>query len=244
MKVLTCQSTTALTIFAGALMPAGAFAQSVPRPDNLFTCAAGNSGQTITLPGGAQIGINVPDTLNCGGGSLAGAPGDTAIGDDARATGTNSTALGSRATASFANSTAVGSGAITTAPNQVSLGGPGTSVRIGDIAASTAAQSGPVGLATIDGSGTLGVDLTTLPALRREARQGVAAAVAIGNAPMPSAPGRTSYVFNLATFRGEQAVGGSIMHRLPTSTPFAITAGFSYARNRNNAARVGVAGEF
>jgi len=79
---------------------------------------------------------------------------------------------------------------------------------------------------------------------RRDARKGIAAAVAIGTAPMPSAPGRTSYVFNVATFRGEQALGGSLMHRIGGENAFAVSAGFSLAGKRNNAARVGVAGEF
>jgi hypothetical protein len=79
---------------------------------------------------------------------------------------------------------------------------------------------------------------------RRDTRQGIAAAVAIGNAAMPSGPGRTSYVFNGATFRGEYAVGGAISHRLNTVEPFAVTAGFSIAGNKNNAVKVGVAGEF
>jgi autotransporter adhesin len=79
---------------------------------------------------------------------------------------------------------------------------------------------------------------------RRDTRQGIAAAVAMGHAPMPSEPGRTSYVLNGSTFRGEYAIGGSIMHRLSGDTPFAIGAGFSFAGNKNNAVRVGVAGEF
>jgi hypothetical protein len=59
-----------------------------------------------------------------------------------------------------------------------------------------------------------------------------------------SAPGRTSFVINGAAFRGEQAIGGSILHRLGGATPLAIGAGFSFAGNKNNAVRVGVAGEF
>ncbi|MXO86767.1 hypothetical protein GRI38_12100, partial [Altererythrobacter aurantiacus] len=46
--------------------------------------------------------------------------------------------------------------ATATAANQVTLGGTGSSVRIGDIAASTAAQEGPVEAVTVDGNGTLG----------------------------------------------------------------------------------------
>jgi len=41
----------------------------------------------------------------------------------------------------------------------------------------------------------------------------------------------------LEEFYGQQLSWGSC-------APFAVTAGFSYAGNRNNAARVGVAGEF
>ena len=79
---------------------------------------------------------------------------------------------------------------------------------------------------------------------RRESRRGVAAAVAMSDAPVPSEPGKTSYVFNLATFRGQQAIGVSLAHRLNSDTPVAITFGFSQARGRNTAIRVGVAGEF
>lgn len=66
----------------------------------------------------------------------------------------------------------------------------------------------------------------------------------MGHAAMPSAPGRTSFVFNLANFRGEQAAGGSILHRVAGDKPFAIGAGFSFAGNKNNALKLGVAGEF
>jgi hypothetical protein len=183
--------------------------------------------------------------------------------------------VGRLASAGFAGSTAIGAAATTTAANQVALGGSGSSVRVGDIAASTAAQSGVIGVATVDANGTLGRDttlfnnvaalqtastafqsaldamggqVTTLFDLReldrRDFKKGVAAAVAMGSAPFPSAPGRTSYVLNGSVFRGEPAVGGSLMHRLDTDTPFAIGFGFSVSGKKNNAFRAGVAGEF
>lgn len=244
MKTSIGRFVAACIVLAAAAFPSIASAQGVPRPNDLSSCAFGDTGQFITLPNGTRIGITYPESLNCGAGSLAGAPGATAVGVNARATGAGSVAIGRGAVASFDGSVALGDGARATAPNQVAIGGPGTSVRIGDIAASTAAQSGPVGMATVDGFGTLGVDFAVVPTLRREIWQGVAAAVAIAEAPMPSAPGRTSYAFNVSTFRGEEAMGGSIMHRLSTSNPFAISVGFSYAGNGNNAARVGIAGEF
>lgn len=79
---------------------------------------------------------------------------------------------------------------------------------------------------------------------RRDMEKGVAAAIAISNAPMPSAPGRVSYAVNGAMFRGEYAVGGSMMYRLPTANPMAINVGLSHAGNKNTGVRVGVAGEF
>lgn len=196
--------------------------------------------------------------------------GSTVLGAGSTATADRATAIGSGAHATHSGSTVLGAGATSSANNQVTLGAAGTSVRLGDIAASTAAQSGPLWLVTVDASGTLGrltgvATLQELAALqnqqaalsgrldalagvqeidRRDSRQGIAAAMAIGQAPMPSAPGRTSYVFNLATFRGEQAIGGSVMHRIDTSLPFAVSAGFAYSGNGNNGGRIGVAGEF
>ncbi|MDP9423789.1 MAG: hypothetical protein M3Q19_13330 [Pseudomonadota bacterium] len=79
---------------------------------------------------------------------------------------------------------------------------------------------------------------------RRDMKQGVAAAMSMASAPMPSEPGRVAYAVNGAMFRGEKAVGGSLQYRLNTCAPMAIGVGFSYAGNKNNGVRVGVAGEF
>jgi trimeric autotransporter adhesin len=79
---------------------------------------------------------------------------------------------------------------------------------------------------------------------RRDMKSGVAAAMAMAPAPIPSAPGKVAYSVNGASFRGEQAVAGSVSYRLNTRAPVAIGLGFSYAGNKNNGVRVGVAGEF
>ncbi|WP_170304703.1 hypothetical protein [Croceicoccus estronivorus] len=79
---------------------------------------------------------------------------------------------------------------------------------------------------------------------RRQAQRGTAVAVALTAAPMPSQAGRTSYTFNLATYRGAQAGGLSLAHRLASETPFAITVGASVAGKSDIAGRIGVAGEF
>ena len=72
--------------------------------------------------------------------------------------------MGKNANAAFDRSTALGFGATSDRADQVKLGGTGSSVTVGDIAASTAAQTGTVFFATVDASGTLGqgVDVTTL----------------------------------------------------------------------------------
>jgi len=84
-----------------------------------------------------------------------------AAGHQAIAGGANATALGKNANAAQAGATAVGFGATTTRANQVKLGGTGSSVTIGDLAASTAAQSGSTFFATVDSSGTLGQGVAT-----------------------------------------------------------------------------------
>src|SRR3546814_4013475 len=118
---------------------------------------------------------------------------------------------------------------------------------------SRAAQSGPVSYVTSDAAGNLALadfgpgDIAgirfDLDRVRRDARAGTAAAMAMGYAPMPSVPGRTSYALNGSTFREAQAIGGAISHRLDTDNPFALTAGFAYAGHGNNAVRLGVAGD-
>lgn len=88
----------------------------------------------------------------------------TAIGISSRVAGgaDNGTALGAGAEARFAGSTALGAGTVTDRAQQMKLGGAGTSVTLGDLAASTAAQTGPLSLMTVDASGTVGQDTTIL----------------------------------------------------------------------------------
>ncbi|MBA9061920.1 hypothetical protein [Methylobacterium fujisawaense] len=80
---------------------------------------------------------------------------------------------------------------------------------------------------------------------RKEARQGVAMAIAMATAPMPSAPGKTTWATNGATYRGEWAGGLAVAHRLPTCcVPIAVTAGMAYGGDNAVGVRAGLAGEF
>lgn len=79
---------------------------------------------------------------------------------------------------------------------------------------------------------------------RRDMKQGIAAAVAMADAPMPSRPGGISYQVKTAIFRGEHAFSGALSYRLNTASPMAVSAGVSFAGSKNNAASVAVSGEF
>ena len=73
----------------------------------------------------------------------------------------------------------------------------------------------------------------------------IAAAVALVNAPMPSAAGKTSWAGHVAKFRDQYAMGMSLSHRLNANMPLAMTAGFAYAPGTSDVTgRFGMAGEF
>jgi autotransporter adhesin len=80
--------------------------------------------------------------------------------------------------------------------------------------------------------------------LRSEARRGIAAAVATASAPMPSAPGRTSWQIRGSTFNGEFGVGFGFAHRLNTSIPLSIVGGYGNGGGREHTGYVGFGGEF
>ena len=97
-------------------------------------------------------------------------------------------------------------------------------------------------------SAELGADIATLFDLRssdrRDMKQGIASAMAIAQAPMPSKRGGIGYAVNGATFRGEYAGGVSLTYRLNTEAVVGVSVGASFAGHKNNGARVGVVGEF
>jgi autotransporter adhesin len=179
----------------------------------------------------------------------------TAVGFESFAAGFSSVALGAGASATRSNSVALGSNSVANQANTVSIGTVGGERRIVNLAPGTAPTdavnlSQLTGVATAIGTSIDGLNsqIDTLFDLRsqdrRDMKQGVASAVAITNAPMPSAPGRVTYAINGAAFRGEYAVGGSMMYRLNTESLMAVGLGVSSAGNKNTAVRVGVAGEF
>lgn len=220
-----------------------------------FGTAFGFSARS-TAPASTAIGNNATATAAYATavGYYATATGvhSTAVGEYARATGTDSVAIGYHAnTGTFTNSVALGTNTTATANNQVNVGGR----TIGGVAAGVAATDA-VNVAQLNAAtGALNSSITGLTtdvgtlfdlrnADRRDMRKGIAAAVAMPDAPMPSQPGRVAYSVQGGTFRGQYAAGISLNYRLPTAAPVAINVGASFAGDKNNAAKVGVSGEF
>jgi hypothetical protein len=77
-----------------------------------------------------------------------------------------------------------------------------------------------------------------------QAYRGIAAAVAIGSASMPSVPGRFTWAANAATFQGDLGAGFSLAYRLPVSIPIAVTASYGSGGSYANVGRDGLMGEF
>ncbi len=207
------------------------------------------------------------DAMAAGYGSSAAGARAAAVGTQAQASGDDSVALGAGARATAEGSTAIGAGASATRARQVAIGTAASTYTMPGLAsaASRAAQSGPTQVVTTDAAGNLAAIPVDIAGLgdrisglsdrvnvldayaresRREARQGIAAAMAMTGASMPSAPGRTSWSGNTATFKGEWAAGFAVAHRLNVAMPVAVSAGVSLSGNSFGGARLGVSGEF
>ncbi|MET0588874.1 MAG: hypothetical protein ABWZ75_10170, partial [Novosphingobium sp.] len=221
-----------------------------------------------TGTGAVAIGADNVATGNgavaIGNQSSAVGQGSVALGN-AAAAASNGVAVGNGASnGAFTNSVALGAGSVNTASNQVAVGGRTVSgVSAGALSeTSTDAVNGSqlyvTNQAVAANTSAIASFATNLSGMqnqvstlfdlrnqdRKDMKQGVASAIAMANAPMPSNPGGVGYAFNTAVFRGEAAVGGSINYRLNTENPTALSVGFSYAGNKNNGFRAGIAGEF
>lgn len=172
---------------------------------------------------------------------------------DAVATGADATAVGYGSNAAHANSTAIGGGATTTRAGQVMIGTSSNTYTMPGVtsAASRAAQSGPTQVLTTDAAGniaTANIDLnrvnSDISGLRKESRKGIAAAMAMTPAPKPSAPGKTSWGTNVATYHGEVATSFAVAHMFDTNYPVILDASVGYSPGGDAGVRVGLAGEF
>lgn len=209
-----------------------------------------------------------------GGGSQAAGDASVAIGQGATASSNSVALGQNASNGGFENSVAIGTGTTNTAANEVHVGNRTVAgVAAGAVnATSTEAVNGSqlfaadqiIGQHTTQIS-TLDTRVSALEAMssslgalegsmdilfdlrrsdRRDMKQGVAAAMAMADAPMPSRPGGVSYQVKAGTFRGEHAVSGALTYRLNTGSMMAVSAGVSYAGNKNNGVTVALSGEF
>jgi len=212
-----------------------------------FAAGAGGSGSTAV-----------------GATASAGGDGSVALGSGARADQANAVAIGANVRTTRANQVAIGTAGstytlagIASPASAAAQSGP-TNFVTTDASGNLAASAyGPSSIASMAGRvDAVQSQVNTLEAktdamqryaiqTRKEARQGVAMAIAMATAPMPSAPGETTWARNGATYRGEWAGGVAVAHRLPTCcVPIAVTAGVAYGGNNALGARAGLAGEF
>ena len=223
--------------------------------------AASGAGSTAL---GFVAGATGTGSTAIGAAASAAGNNSVALGNGAAANQTNTIAIGANVKTSNANQVAIGNAA-----NTYTLAGVASqasaAAQSGATAFVTTDASGNLaasayGPSTIAGLGnridSVQAQVNNLEAktdsvqryaiqTRKEARQGVAMAIAMATAPMPSAPGKTTWATNGATYRGEWAGGMAVAHRLPTCcVPIAVTAGVAYGGDSAVGVRAGLAGEF
>jgi autotransporter adhesin len=79
--------------------------------------------------------------------------------------------------------------------------------------------------------------------LKSNVYSGIAASIAMGSAPTPSAPGKTTFTLQSGFFENYAGVGVAFAHRLNTDMPIDIEGGFAHAGGEN-VGRVGLSIEF
>ena len=228
--------------------------------------------QSIVGGGGGGGGALPSGGGGAGAGAGSSVPIGTASGENALALGTGSSA-GANSVALGANSTT--GAAVEVAGDTVggkyyayqgakpvgvvSVGSAGNERQVQNVAAGRVAANSTDAVngsqlwasnqainAAIDSLGSSINQLNNrVGSVQKEARGGIAAAVALVNAPMPSQPGKTSWAGNVAKFRDQYAMGMSLSHRLNSNIPLAMTAGFAYTPGTSDVTgRFGMAGEF
>jgi trimeric autotransporter adhesin len=170
----------------------------------------------------------------------------SAFGTNSVASGTNSTAIGYSSSAGFANSTAIGTGATATRANQQVFGTSSNTYTMAGVAssASRSAQSGPTQFVTSDAGGNLATasaaelglattaDLAAINRriddVNREARGGIALALAASSLQYDTRPGKLSLAAGVGNFKGQSgfATGLGYAH----STILRFNAAFTAAQ--------------
>ena len=207
-----------------------------------------------------------------GNAAAATAVGSTAVGTNALAPTVGSSALGYNSVVTYQNSVALGSYSGAGAPNigspgfivnpingqtintnaaasaAVSVGGgPGSAVPYRQVTNVADGNISATSTDAINGSqlykAVTGLSQAILT-VRREEREGIAGALSLVSAPLPSAGGKTTYAANFGFYKDATALGASFAHRLDVNLPFAVSAGIAVSGQGFVSGRVGVLGEF
>ena len=163
--------------------------------------------------------------------------GGAAFGDGAVATATNSTALGPNASATAANAVAIGSGSTNTVANTVSVGSAGNERRITNVAAginqTDAVNVGQVQSIASGFQSQIGGLQNQILDNRREARDGIALAIASGGSP-GLLPGRKFAISaNFGTYEGGSAFAAGMTALLADTKSYAVVANGSVGLGLN-----------
>ena len=161
----------------------------------------------------------------------------TANGAQASASGYQSSAFGSNASAAYANSAAFGYGATAQYANQQVFGTASNTYTMPGISstASTAAQSGKLGLVTTDAGGNLASDPGLYNQIGKD-REGVAMAMALGGFWVPENK-KMAFGLNFGTFDGAWAIGGNLGGKINDNLH--LTAGVSVSESGQLGGRAG-----
>jgi trimeric autotransporter adhesin len=219
--------------------------------------ASGNNG--VNTANGFQANASGARSRNTAIGALANASGDdrgnTAIGANSRATGVDSTAIGVRASAALDNSAAFGNGATATRANQQVFGTAGNTYTMAGIAsaASRAAQVGETSVVTSDGAGNLATrsvadlgfasqsDIAALNGrindVNREARGGIALALAASGLQFDTRPGKVSLSGGYGNFKGQSGFAVGLGYAVSQALRF--NAAFTAAQQGDIGIRAG-----
>jgi hypothetical protein len=267
----TCFTTSSQVVGNGACSASQAAAGDYTAASTIFAPASSKATQS-TLPAavvapGSQAVVNVqgeyadsqsPSGVSYVNASIplgAFATASSVSAETSRATAAEASIADTAATtgkglaAALGGGAAVGANGQVTAPSYLIQGATYANVGAALAAEDSAVTSTSASVAALTSAvGTLTTRLNALQQYavesRTEARQGIASAMAMTSASMPSAPGRTSWVVNVSDYRDQQAFGASMAHRFDFHIPVAMTAGFAVSGGGETGVRVGLAGEF
>jgi autotransporter adhesin len=244
--------------------------ESIARGDESAALGSGSTanGYGATAVGsGATTGNNSPNSGNYGTAvgfnSVASGEQSSAFGYSASATGAGSTAIGAGAVATRANQIALGTASstytaagISSTASRAAQSGQTQFITTDSNGNLASSAYGPQDIAGLNNSitgltnsvGILGANVAALSnrvdGNQREARQGIAMAAAMAQAPMPSVAGKTTWKVNNSYYKNYGASSLSVAHRLPTNVPMALTAGVAVGFRSSALFTAGLQGEF